>query len=73
MSSWPILTAITFLPLVGALFILVIGLWYLENRRRAAQARGDLQVLAERGRRHLRIHFVRGAAAGWSALERALD
>jgi transaldolase/glucose-6-phosphate isomerase len=37
-----------------------------------AQALGDLQVLAERGRRHLRIHFARGAAAGWEALERAL-
>ena len=38
----------------------------------AAQARGDLQVLAERGRRHLRIHFARGAAEGWPALRRAL-
>jgi transaldolase/glucose-6-phosphate isomerase len=38
----------------------------------AAQARGDLQVLAERGRRHLRIHFAGGAAAGWPALGRAL-
>ena len=24
MSTWPILTAITFLPLIGALFILVV-------------------------------------------------
>jgi glucose-6-phosphate isomerase len=38
-----------------------------------AQALGDLQVLAERGRRHLRIHFARGAAAGWAALERGLS
>ena len=37
----------------------------------AAQARGDLEVLAERGRRHLRLHFPDGAAAGWQALEGA--
>ena len=39
----------------------------------AAQARGDLEVLAGRGRRHLRLHFARGAAAGWAALDVALD
>ncbi|MGE0641400.1 MAG: hypothetical protein AB7G12_02480 [Thermoanaerobaculia bacterium] len=34
----------------------------------AAQAGGDLEVLATRGRRHLRLHFPGGAAAGWQAL-----
>lgn len=38
----------------------------------SAQARGDLQVLAERGRRHLRLHFTRGAAAGWAVVDRLL-
>ena len=37
----------------------------------AAQARGDFEVLSQRGRRHLRLHFPDGAAAGWQALERA--
>jgi transaldolase/glucose-6-phosphate isomerase len=34
----------------------------------AAQARGDFQVLAERGRRALRVHLGRDVAAGLSAL-----
>jgi transaldolase/glucose-6-phosphate isomerase len=43
----------------------------------AAQARGDLEVLAERGRRALRIHLGVDVAEGLrklaSALERALQ
>ncbi len=35
---------------------------------KAAQARGDFQVLAERGRRALRVHLGRDVAAGLSAL-----
>jgi len=33
--------AAPWLGLIGALFILIVGLTYLENRRRAAQARGE--------------------------------
>jgi transaldolase/glucose-6-phosphate isomerase len=37
----------------------------------AAQARGDLQVLAERGRRALRVHIGKDVAAGLEALDAA--
>jgi transaldolase/glucose-6-phosphate isomerase len=39
---------------------------------KAAQARGDLEVLAERGRRALRIH-VKNVDAGLTELARAID
>lgn len=40
---------------------------------KAAQARGDFGVLAERGRRALRIHIKTDVAAGLSALAAAVD
>jgi transaldolase/glucose-6-phosphate isomerase len=39
---------------------------------KAAQARGDLQVLAERGRRVLRVHLGRDVGTGLSALTSAI-
>jgi transaldolase/glucose-6-phosphate isomerase len=40
---------------------------------KAAQARGDFEVLAERGRRALRVHLGRDVAAGLQTLERAVE
>jgi transaldolase/glucose-6-phosphate isomerase len=40
---------------------------------KAAQARGDLQVLAERGRRVLRVHLGRDVKAGLAALRKAVE
>ena len=40
---------------------------------KAAQARGDLAVLAERGRRALRIHLSSDVAAGLATLGRAIE
>lgn len=39
---------------------------------KAAQARGDFDVLAERGRRALRVHIVGDLTSGLAALERAI-
>jgi hypothetical protein len=39
----------------------------------AAQARGDLGVLAERGRRALRVHLGADVAAGLRRLEAAIE
>jgi transaldolase/glucose-6-phosphate isomerase len=39
---------------------------------KAAQARGDFQVLADRGRRALRVHLGADVGAGLRALETAL-
>ena len=39
---------------------------------KSAQARGDLQVLLDRGRRALRVHFKKDAAAGLEALIKEL-
>ena len=39
---------------------------------KAAQARGDLEVLAARGRRVLRVHLGRDIAAGLAALDKAI-
>jgi transaldolase / glucose-6-phosphate isomerase len=39
---------------------------------KAAQARGDLEVLVERGRRALRIH-LKNVDAGLAELARAMD
>jgi transaldolase/glucose-6-phosphate isomerase len=40
---------------------------------KAAQARGDLQVLGERGRRAVRVHIGRDVKAGLVALRTALE
>ena len=40
---------------------------------KAAQARGDFDVLAERGRRLLRVHLPRDVDAGLQTLARALE
>lgn len=39
---------------------------------KAAQARGDFQVLARRGRRALRVHFAKGVRNGLAALQLAV-
>jgi transaldolase/glucose-6-phosphate isomerase len=39
---------------------------------KAAQARGDFQVLAERGRRALRVHLGKDVNAGLTQLEEAV-
>ena len=40
---------------------------------KAAQARGDFQVLAKRGRRALRLHLGPDVAAGLATLQSAID
>jgi transaldolase / glucose-6-phosphate isomerase len=40
---------------------------------KAAQARGDFQVLAERGRRALRAHLGADLEAGLAQLKKAID
>jgi transaldolase/glucose-6-phosphate isomerase len=40
---------------------------------KAAQARGDFQVLAERGRRALRVHLESDVAAGLATLTTAVQ
>ena len=40
---------------------------------KAAQARGDLQVLGERGRRAVRVHLGRDVRTGLVALRTALE
>ncbi|MBM3224185.1 MAG: bifunctional transaldolase/phosoglucose isomerase, partial [Candidatus Tectomicrobia bacterium] len=40
---------------------------------KAAQARGDFEVLAERGRRALRVHLGTNVAAGLATLQQALN
>ena len=39
---------------------------------KAAQARGDFQVLADRGRRALRVHLSADVAAGLATLQKAI-
>ena len=51
----------------------VPGQKYTFGVVKAAQARGDLQVLAERGRRALRVHLGRDVSAGLAALRRAIE
>ena len=51
----------------------VPGQTYTFGTVKAAQARGDFQVLAERGRRALRIHLGPDVAAGLARLEAAVD
>jgi transaldolase/glucose-6-phosphate isomerase len=64
-----------FLQITGddALDLPVPGQPYTFGVVKAAQARGDLQVLAERGRRALRVHLGGDAAAGLAALQAALE
>jgi transaldolase / glucose-6-phosphate isomerase len=51
----------------------VPGQKYTFGVVKAAQARGDFEVLAERGRRALRIHISGDLEAGLVALSRAVD
>ena len=51
----------------------VPGSKYTFGVVKAAQARGDLQVLAERGRRALRVHLGPDVAAGLEALNAAVQ
>ena len=50
----------------------VPGQKYTFGIVKAAQARGDFQVLAERGRRALRVHLGKDVAAGLSQLENSI-
>jgi transaldolase / glucose-6-phosphate isomerase len=51
----------------------VPGQKYTFGVVKAAQARGDFDVLAERGRRALRVHLKGGLEAGLAGLARAVD
>ena len=53
--------------------ILVPGQKYTFGVVKAAQARGDFAVLAERGRRALRIHIGKHVAAGLATLTNAIN
>ncbi len=53
--------------------VAVPGQKYTFGVVKAAQARGDFQVLAERGRRALRVHLGKDVRAGLAALRRAVD
>jgi transaldolase/glucose-6-phosphate isomerase len=50
----------------------VPGRRYTFGAVEAAQARGDFEVLAERGRRVLRVHLGAHVAAGLTALKEAV-
>jgi transaldolase/glucose-6-phosphate isomerase len=50
----------------------VPGQKYTFGTVKAAQARGDFQVLAERGRRALRVHLGPDVAAGLKTLDAAI-
>jgi len=56
-----------------AVDILVPGQKYTFGVVKAAQARGDFAVLAERGRRALRIHLGKDVAAGLATLANAVN
>jgi transaldolase/glucose-6-phosphate isomerase len=51
----------------------VPGQKYTFGIVKAAQARGDFQVLAERGRRALRVHLGKDLKAGLATLQAAVD
>jgi hypothetical protein len=51
----------------------VPGQKYTFGVVKAAQARGDLQVLAERGRRALRVHLEANVKGGLETLQKAID
>ncbi len=53
--------------------VAVPGQMYTFGIVKAAQARGDFQVLAERGRRALRVHVGKDIIAGLRALRSAID
>jgi transaldolase/glucose-6-phosphate isomerase len=55
-----------------AVDILVPGQKYTFGVVKAAQARGDFAVLAERGRRALRVHLGKDVAAGMATLTNAV-
>ncbi len=50
----------------------VPGQKYSFGTVKAAQARGDFAVLAERGRRALRVHLGKDVAAGLDTLAKAI-
>ena len=56
-----------------ALDLPVPGQKYTFGIVKAAQARGDFQVLAERNRRALRVHLGPDVAAGLKTLQSAMD
>lgn len=56
-----------------AVDVLVPGQKYTFGVVKAAQARGDFAVLAERGRRALRVHLGKDVAAGLAALTEAVN
>lgn len=56
-----------------ALDLPVPGQRYTFGVVKAAQARGDLEVLAERGRRALRVHLGADVLAGLRTLGRAVE
>jgi transaldolase/glucose-6-phosphate isomerase len=51
----------------------VPGQKYTFGIVKAAQARGDFQVLADRNRRALRVHLGKDVAVGLRRLEQAID
>jgi transaldolase/glucose-6-phosphate isomerase len=51
----------------------VPGQQYTFGVVKAAQARGDFQVLADRGRRALRVHLGKDVRAGLATLQKAVD
>ena len=53
--------------------LVVPGQAYTFGVVKAAQARGDFEVLAERGRRALRVHLGADVGAGLAALADAID
>ena len=53
--------------------LLVPGQRYTFGVVKAAQARGDFDVLADRGRRALRVHLSGGVEAGLKTLASALE
>jgi transaldolase/glucose-6-phosphate isomerase len=56
-----------------AVDILVPAQKYTFGVVKAAQARGDFAVLAERGRRALRVHLGKDVAAGLATLTDAVN
>jgi transaldolase/glucose-6-phosphate isomerase len=52
--------------------VAVPGRRYTFGAVKAAQARGDFQVLADRDRRALRVHFGVDVAAGLKTLQQAV-
>jgi transaldolase/glucose-6-phosphate isomerase len=51
----------------------VPGQKYTFGVVKAAQARGDFQVLADRGRRALRVHLGKNVKAGLDTLKKAFQ